>query len=105
MPDVEAALNTVQNHCFIAQIEFLDGLSAFVKQLTKAVGTSANPGPVLNDFNSVGAIPSRARLTRRYCGFFGPLNDRSTVSCTSVETPWSRHSQRIISGKTVRNIL
>lgn len=31
LPDVEAALNTVQNHCFIAQIEFLDGLSAFVK--------------------------------------------------------------------------
>ena len=45
-----------------------------------------------------------AAKQQRY-GFFGPLNDRSTISCTSVDTPWSRHSQRIISGKTVRNIL
>src|SRR5262245_55951073 len=32
--------------------------------------------------------------------FFGSLYERSTVSLGSVETGWSRHSQRIISGSS-----
>ena len=42
------------------------------------------------------------RLVRRYVEYdvyFPALNARSTASLTSVETGWSRQSQRIISGK------
>ena len=45
-----------------------------------------------------------AQRQARYFSFFAPLGERSTMSRGSVETPWSRHSQRIISGKTVCNI-
>jgi hypothetical protein len=39
-----------------------------------------------------------------YSFLFDALNERSTMSCTSVDTPWSRQSQRSISGNTVASI-
>ena len=59
-------------------------------------------------FALFGPLPGAAsgdRLSRAdaYC-FFGSFKERSTASCGSVDTPWSRQSQRIISGNTVRSI-
>lgn len=63
LPDVEAALKTVQQHCGMAQVEFLDIISLFVRELTTAVGTSDNPGPVLNDFSTVLAVVNELGTT------------------------------------------
>ena len=53
LPAVEAALNTVKNHCFIAQIYFIDQLSGFTLELNQAIGGGNNPGPIMQDFAAV----------------------------------------------------
>ena len=65
---------------------------------------------LLHQFAENGLAPAAQQISAAMSSvgalyrFFVPLGERSTMSCGSVETPWSRHSQRIISGKTVCNI-